>query len=96
MMQITTAVPKYNFHLVAHAAGQLAAELGRRIAAGYSRNQDKAKYVTALLIGPVYQAFDGVPGARESGLIHATAGESAAYIQNVFDLVKPVAKATSI
>jgi len=93
-MQITSQVPKYNFPLIAHAAGQLAAELGKRIGTGFTSNQDKAKYLTALLIGPVFQAFDGVPGARDSGLVHATAGESGAYIQNVFDLVKPVARAT--
>jgi hypothetical protein len=93
-MPIASAVSKYNYPLVAHAAGQLAAELGNRIATGFSSNQDKAKYLTALLIGPVYQAFDGVPGARDSGLLHATGGPSAAYIQQVFDLVKPIAQAT--
>ena len=93
-MPIASAVSKYNYPLVAHAAGQLAAELGNRIATGFSTNQDKAKYLTALLIGPVYQAFDGVPGARDSGLLHATGGPSAAYVQKVFDLVKPVAQAT--
>jgi hypothetical protein len=92
-MQISAAVPKYNYSLVAHAAGQLGAELGNRIGTGFTSNQDKAKYLTALLIGPVYQAFDGVPGARDSGLLHASAGEPAAYIQKVFDLVKPVARA---
>ena len=86
--------PSTTIQLIAHAAGQLAAELGNRIATGFTSNQDKAKYLTALLIGPVYQAFDGVPGARDSGLLHATGGPSAAYIQKVFDLVKPVAQAT--
>jgi hypothetical protein len=89
----TSSVPKYNYRLVVHTAGQLAAELGNRVASGYDKNQDKAKYATALLIGPVYQAFDGVPGARDSGLAHVVAGESAAYVQSIFDLVKPVAKA---
>ena len=93
-MPIASAVSKYNYQLVAHAAGQLAVELGNRIATGFSSNQDKAKYWTALLIGPVYQAFDGVPGARDSGLLHSAGGQSAAYIQQVFDLVKPVAQAT--
>ena len=74
LMQISAAVPKYNYRLVVHSAGQLAAELGNRIASGYTKNQDRAKYLTALLIGPVYQAFDGVPGARDSGLVHVAAG----------------------
>ena len=92
LMPVAAAVPKYNFSLVAHSVGQLAAELGSRIATGYNGNQEKAKYWTALLIGPVYQAFDGVPGARDSGLLHAAGGPSAAYTQQVFDLVKPVAQ----
>jgi hypothetical protein len=93
-MPMTAAVAKYNYPLVAHAAGQLAAELGNRIATGYNNNQDKAKYLSALLVGPVYQAFDGVPGARESGLLHTTGGPSAAYVQQVFDLVKPIVQVT--
>jgi hypothetical protein len=93
LMQISAAVPKYNYRLVGHAAAQLAVELGNRIANGYAKNQDRAKYLTALLLGPVYQAFDGVPGARDSGLVHVAAGDSAQYVQSVFDLVKPIAKA---
>jgi hypothetical protein len=90
----TSAVSKYNYPLVAHAAGQLAAELGNRVATSFTGNQDKAKYLTALLIGPVYQAFDGVPGARDSGLLHTAGGPSAGYTQKIFDLVKPVAQGT--
>ena len=61
---------------------------------GYTSNEDKAKYLTALLIGPVYQAFDGSPTARDSGLLHASTGPSAPFIQNVFELVKPIVRAT--
>ncbi len=86
LMQISAPVPKYNFQLVAHATGQLAAEIGSRIATGFTGNEDKAKYLTALLIGPIYQAFDGSPTARDSGLLHASTGSSSAYIQNVFEL----------
>jgi hypothetical protein len=93
-MPIASAVSKYNYQLVAHAAGQVAVELGNRIGSGFASNQDRAKYLTALLIGPVYQAFDGVPGARESGLVHATGGPSAAYIQKVHNLVKPIVQST--
>jgi len=57
-------------------------------------NPAKAKYLTALLVGPVYQAFDGVTGLRESGLLHAGGGHSPAYTENVFALVKAVAKAS--
>src|SRR4029077_9500726 len=67
LMQISSAVPKYNFALGAHAAGQLAAELGEAIASLYVvepkkpprvDNPTKARYLAALLIGPVYEAFD--------------------------------------
>ena len=93
-MPIGAAVSKYNYPLVAHAAGQLATELGNRVGTTYNVNQDKARYLASLLIGPVYQAFDGVPGTRDSGLLHATGGASATYIQKVFDLIKPVVQGT--
>ena len=90
LMPITTAVPRYNYSLIGYSAGQLAAELGHSVAKNRPTNDAKAKYVAALLIGPVYQAFDGVPSARDSGILHTAPSDSAAYIQKVFDLVKPV------
>lgn len=93
-MPMSAAVAKYNYQLVAHSAGQVAAELGSRVSTVFTANQDKAKYWTALLIGPVYQAFDGVPGARDSGLLHATTGPPAAYVQKVFNFVKPIVQAS--
>ena len=158
LMQIPPSVRKYNFPLVAHSVGVLAADLGEQInelipehqlksatskaaaapdavkakpvakevpakpaakpagkglkaakaelgaappakdkaARPQSTNKIKARYLTALLIGPVYQAFDGNPGARgDSGGLLRTAGtEGGAYTQKVFDLVKPIAKAS--
>ncbi len=95
MMQITTAVPRYNYPLVAHAVGELAATIGAQISATYGTNPLKARYLTALLAGPVYESFDGAPGARESGLIHETTGEPAAYAEKVFELVKAVIKGSA-
>ena len=69
LMQISASVPKYNYQLVAHATGQLAAEIGSRIATGFTGNEDKAKYLTALLIGPIYQAFDGVARRPRFGAV---------------------------
>jgi hypothetical protein len=142
LMQIPPTVRKYNFPLIAHSVGLLAADLGTQIntliperevksatskaatapdavkpagkatskgkAAAASAptattparkpttNPVKARYLTALLIGPVYQAFDGVPGARGDigGLIRNSSGDGAAYSQKVFELVKSVAKAS--
>jgi hypothetical protein len=156
LMQIPTTVRKYNFPLVAHATGVLAADLGTQInaliperelktAAGKAvtapdavkpatkptgkpaaklpgklagktakgkaagapapaeaaarpaaTNPIKARYLTALLIGPVYQAFEGAPGTRgeAGGLVRIATGDASAYSQKVFELVKPVAKAS--
>ncbi len=99
MMQVTTAVPNYNFPLVAYATAQLAARVGDQIAATYSAdkgkplNATKAEHLTGLLVGPVYQAFEGQAGARESGLLHANAAAAHSDIQKIADQIKPVAKA---
>jgi hypothetical protein len=93
MMQITSAVPKYNFGLVAYAAGQLAAELGDQIVSTFPENRIKADYLTALLIGPVYQAFDGQPGMHDSGLLHGYTGNYRNDIQRIANQIKPVARA---
>ena len=135
LMQITNAVPKYNYPLVAHSIGLLAADLGTQISslvpartvrtagkaaaapddpakpapkvpkgkgaaapapapsatAPRAGNPQRAKYLTALLIGPVYQAFDGVPGAPggAGGLVRSAPSEGAAYSQKVFELAEP-------
>jgi hypothetical protein len=163
LMPIPASVRKYNFPLVAHSVGVLAADLGAQIngliparpekssaakaatapdtakpkpaakappaakpegklegkpaAKGLkkakaelgtapapkeavvrppSTNPNKARYLTALLIGPVYQAFEGAPGTRgdAGGLVRNANADGAAYSQKVFDLVKPVAKAS--
>ena len=97
-MQITSAVNKFNFPLVAHAAGLLAADLGTEINSLYpetgrtSENLTKAKYLTALLIGPVYQSFKGV--SRDSGLLRIATPPSLTYVQQVFNLVKQVAQSS--
>ncbi len=98
MMQITQAVPNYNYGLVAYAAGQLAAQLGDQIAANYSDkgtalNPIKAEYLASLLLGPIYQTFEGAQGVRESGLLHTNAGAARADAQKVLDAIKPVARA---
>ena len=97
-MQITSAVNKFNFPLVAHAAGLLAADLGTEINSLYpdtgrvSENLTKAKYLTALLIGPVYQSFEGV--SRDSGLLRIATPPALTYVQQVFNLVKEVAQSS--
>jgi hypothetical protein len=94
MMQVDSTVPKYNYSLIAHSTGQLAVDLGLGISAYQNQNDSKPKYLSALLIGPLYQAFDGVAGARDSGLVHNARPEAAPYVRKVFDAIKPVLSAS--
>jgi hypothetical protein len=91
-MQINRQVPNYNFSLIAHAIGQLAAELGDAIGSKFPSNEIKARYLTSLLIGPIFQSFDGVPGASSSGLTHNAAGTAVPFVNQVFELIKPIAQ----
>jgi hypothetical protein len=98
MMQITNAVPNYNFGLIAYAAAGLVAQLGDQVAANYSDkgaaiNEPKAQHLTWLLLGPVYQAFDGQPGARDSGLLHVNPA-ARSEVQKALDQIRPVAAAS--
>jgi hypothetical protein len=98
-MQITNNVTSFSFTLVAHAAARLAAQIGDQIAASYSDkgaalNPVKAEYLASILVGPVYQAFEGQQGVRESGLLHIPAAAAArSDIQKLLDAIKPMARA---
>jgi hypothetical protein len=102
LMQISSVVPKYNYSLIAYAIGQLTVDLASRINTCFSGDPkkakqldqpDKARYFAALLVGPIYQAFDGVSGLRESGLVHASVGDSETFLKQSFELVTAVIKA---
>ncbi len=106
MMQIGSSVPKFNFYLVAHTAGQVAVDLATQINALYfegsgtgkgakpprAENRTKARYLAALLIGPVYQCFDGLPSQRDSGLIRMAPTNSRADIQKIFGSIKEISQ----
>jgi hypothetical protein len=102
LMPITSAVPKYNYPLIAFATGQLTLDLATKINTCFSGDlkkakqldqPDKARYLAALLVGPVYQAFEGVADARDSGLLHAGIAGPPAAVQKTFELVTDVIKA---
>jgi hypothetical protein len=101
LMQVST-VPKYNFKLVAHAAGLLASDIASEINKQFSdspprvENLTKAKYLTALLVGPAYQCFDGVEGETDSGILRTSSTDTDAskYTRRVFDMVRPIAQAS--
>lgn len=100
LMQVN-AVPNFNFRLVAHAAGMLAADIAEAINDQYAdsppkaENPTKARYLAALLVGPVYECFDGVQGESNSGILQTGRADAnaAKYIQKVFDLLRPMAQA---
>ncbi|APW60301.1 hypothetical protein [Paludisphaera borealis] len=93
LMQITTVVPKYNVATAAHAAAQLAAEIGDQIAKGFTENKLYAQKLTTMLMGPVLQAFEGRAGLRESGFLNSPLLTNKADVQKYIDAIRPVTKA---
>jgi hypothetical protein len=97
----TNAIPRYNYKLVAAAAGGLIADLASEINEQYSdtppraENPTRATFLLALLVGPAYQCFDGVEGQTGSGLLRTGSADSetSKYIQQIFGMVKPIAQA---
>ena len=81
--------------MIAHAAGQLAAELGQSDRHRLQRQSGQGEILDRSLDR---SGLSGVRrcarGPRFGPVAHATGGPSAAYIQKVFDLVKPVVQAT--
>lgn len=94
-MQIGTAVPKYNQVVVAYATARLAATLLDTIVDVHFENPLRSQELTTVLVGPVFQAFTGQEGARESGLLNSTSGNVKADVQKYFDALKPVAIAAT-
>jgi hypothetical protein len=101
LMHVTA--PRYNFRLIAYCAGQLAADLASQLNDQYTAekpakvdNPTRAKYLAALLVGPVSQCFEGVSGENVSGLLQLARNDpdSLKYVQSVFDLVKQVSQAS--
>ena len=67
MMQITTAVPGYNFPLVAYAAAQLAARVGDQIVASYSADKGDTSERDEGGIPDRSPRRPGLPGIRGTG-----------------------------
>jgi hypothetical protein len=96
MMQVSQNA-RFNFPLVAHEAGRLSAEIGEQANASLKENPTRSAYLAGLLVGPIYQAFNGISGARESGLLHAPAlGQAQGYASKVNDLISSVARAAVV
>jgi len=94
MLRISTANGKVNFPLIAYYVGEVAADLGERVAASYATNMTQARYWTAPLLYQIWPALNGLSGVRDSGLLHmpSLAPADRTFIDQVNGLVKPVAK----
>jgi hypothetical protein len=93
MLRVSQANPKFNYKLVAFYAGEVAAGLGEKVTTTYSSNLSLAQLYASPLLFQIYPAFNGVDGVRESGLLRMpTLGQNRGYVEQVANLIKPVAK----
>lgn len=100
LIRINSAASGYNFGLVGYNIGKLAAELGDKISSEFSSNPVMSEYLAGLLVGPIFQAFNGVDDARESGLLkvpssHPAIGASKESLRQIADLESGVARAAA-
>ncbi len=96
MMQVPGGVKDYNFKLVAHAVGEVAAELADRITQLPEKAMPKMLHLTDLLI-QLNRAFSGEPDIRDSGLLHSSNpafSASQAYVTEIDKKVKDLTKAS--
>jgi hypothetical protein len=98
LMRVTSAINKFNFSLVAHNVGELAAAFGEKAHDAFDENPGLSEHWTGLLLYQLLPALEGTDGARESGLLHAAShpnyGPSQNLIKQLHELMKPVAKAS--
>ena len=96
MMVVPAGIKDYNFTLLAYSVGEIAAQLGGRIREIYPKNPTQAFAWTGVLVTQIYQTFDGIDAARDSGLLkstHPAAASARPFIKSVSDKIKPVAAA---
>jgi len=91
-MRITAAVPKYNFELAGYATAELAADLGEDLLDLSSDNKLHSQKLTTLLVGQVFQAFEGVPTDRDSGFLRNPSLANQAEVKKYIDAMRPMAK----
>jgi hypothetical protein len=93
MMQVNAGIAKYNFSLIAYAVGEVAASLGERVHNSFPENVTLAAHWSALLMSQIHQVFDGIPNARDSGLLRIphpnNEGAVRTYVRQVADLTRP-------
>lgn len=95
MVRIDNATNKYNFSLVAYNIAEVAAELGEKVNGVFDQNQNQSRYYTSFLLNQIHPSLEGVPGARDSGLLNVPQGHPAMaqarpFVKQVDELVKAV------
>jgi hypothetical protein len=94
MMVVPAGINQYNYTMLAHTVGEVAAALGERIKEVYPKNPTQAEAWTGLIVTQILQTFDGVDTARDSGLLkapHPAANAARPFITQVRDKTRPVA-----
>jgi len=84
-------INQFNYPLVAYLIGDLAADVGERVAASYGENLSRAEYWAAVLVYQIFPALYGQDGIRDSGLKTQGAGPNRA-VNQLADLVRPLVK----
>ena len=100
---VPDSVAKFNFKLEAYFVGRLAAEIGDRIGAEFdthestfAKESDSARYLTGLLLYPVYSALGGDENLRDSGFLrmrHPALTPVMPFIRGLDEQIKNVSQA---
>jgi hypothetical protein len=96
MLRLTAANRGFNYTLVGHFIGQVAAELADRVAASYADNPVRAQYWTSLLLDRIYPSLYGQQVVPDSGLLRVPAlgGGDRKFLTELGDRVRPVMKSS--
>lgn len=98
MIKIDGTITKYNYQLVAYCVGSLAAAIGEQANRSFDKSRGVTELCTSLLLYKLHGAFEGMPEARDSGLLHGAAGNPAfaqarTFLKQTDDHIAPVARA---
>ncbi|MEW4567116.1 hypothetical protein AB1L88_04545 [Tautonia sp. JC769] len=101
MLEVPPNYPQLNFSLAAYQVGTLAVEIGQRIVdlsdprELEAYNPERVKYLTALIVAPVFSSLDGAPELRGSGLRNTRGlGPHQQYVVRVHQLIRQLAVAS--
>ncbi|WP_169979167.1 HEAT repeat domain-containing protein [Tautonia rosea] len=101
MLEVPPNYPQLNFTLAAYQIGSLAVEIGQRIVdlsdprELETYNPERVKYLTALIVAPLFSSLDGASEFRGSGLRNTRGlGPHQQYVVRVHQLVRQLAVAS--